>query len=61
MNNNNLFIPINNQYKKIDLLSLKLNNYKTPTLKERVQIFHQFQKYQNIINNYKKIIIKKKK
>ena len=28
MNNNNLFIPINNQYKKIDLLSLKLNNYK---------------------------------
>ena len=27
MNNNNLFIPINNQYKKIDLLSLKLNNY----------------------------------
>ena len=35
MNNNNLFIPINNQYKKIDLLSLKLNNYKTPTLKRK--------------------------
>ena len=35
MNNNNLFIPINNQYKKIDLLSIKLNNYKTPTLKRK--------------------------
>ena len=33
MNNNNLFIPNNNQYKKINLLSIKLNNYKTPTLK----------------------------
>ena len=35
MENNQFFLPINNQYTTIDLPTLKSNNYKTPTLKRK--------------------------
>ena len=38
MENNQFFLPINNQYTTIDLPTLKSNNYKTPTLIKRKRI-----------------------
>nr|WVH37949.1 ribosomal protein S3 [Dichomitus squalens] len=72
MENNQLFIPINNQYTGIDLPTLKSNNYKTPTLKRKsislspvldiCKYNHQLQKDSNkkeeIILNSKQIISK---
>ena len=38
MENNQFFLPINNQYTTIDLPTLKSNNYKTPTLIKRKKL-----------------------
>ena len=38
MENNQFFLPINNQYTTIDLPTLKSNNYKTPNIIKRKKI-----------------------
>ena len=71
MENNQFFLPINNQYTTIDLPTLKSNNYKTPTLIKRkkldispvleiakynIKLIKDDQNKEEIIINSKKII-----
>lgn len=69
MENNQFFLPINNQYTTIDLPTLKSNNYKTPTLIKRKRIdmspVLEIAKYNNQlikdVQNKEEIILNSKK
>ena len=69
MENNQFFLPINNQYTTIDLPTLKSNNYKTPTLIKRKRIdmspVLEIAKYNNQLikddQNKEEIILNSKK
>ena len=69
MENNQFFLPINNQYTTIDLPTLKSNNYKTPTLIKRKRIdmspVLEIAKYNNQLikddKNKEEIILNSKK
>ena len=69
MENNQFFLPINNQYTTIDLPTLKSNNYKTPTLIKRKRIdmspVLEIAKYNNQLikdnQNREEIILNSKK
>ena len=69
MENNQFFLPINNQYSSTDLSTLKSNNYKTPCLIKRkiidISPVLEIAKYNNQLikdnQNREEIILNSKK